>query len=139
MRPLSFMLPASLCLLAAGTGAQNLPYPHDTAPISTVQVSAPVRGTWVRPDQARLIAGAYDMSNGWYLRVRTAPRYIEATIDNEKPIRLVPVAPYKFVSGDGTVTMHFNEGNWGDEMSMSYMPDRRTAQVVVLSSRVAQR
>lgn len=139
MRPLSITLSASLLALAAGAGAQDLPYPHDTASTSTVQVSAPARGTWVRPEQAQLIAGSYDMSNGWHMKVRTAPRYIDATIDQQKPIRLIAVAPYRFVSGDGSVTMSFNEGNWGDEMSMSYMPDRRTAQVVVLSSRVAQR
>lgn len=133
------MLPASLSLLAAGAGAQNLPYPQHTAPMSTVQVSAPVRGTWVRPEQAQLIAGTYDMSNGWSMRVRTAPRHIDATIDDRQPIRLIPVSPYKFVSGDGNVTMHFNQGIWGDEMVMSYIPDRRTAQVVVLSSRMAQR
>lgn len=139
MRPLSFILPTSLFLLASGTLAQGLPYPHDTAPISTVQVSAPVRGTWVRPDQVGQIAGSYDMSNGWYLQVRTAPRYIDASIDRQPPIRLVQVSPYKFVSGDGNVTMRFNEGNWGDEMVMSYVPDPRVAQVVTLSSRMAQR
>lgn len=139
MRPLTLLLPASL-LLASSAFAQSLPYPRaDTDAISTVTVTAPARALRIQPDEAYIIGGTYEMSNGWYMRVRTATRYIDATIDNEKPIRLIPVAPYKFVSGDGTVTMHFNEGNWGDEMSMSYMPDRRTAQVVVLSSRVAQR
>lgn len=62
------------------------------------------------------------MSNGWYLRVGTASCDIDATIDHQKPIRLIPVAPCKFVSGDGNVTMSFNEGKWGDEMSMSIYP-----------------
>lgn len=139
MRPLSSCLSAAALLCAAGAGAQTLPYPQDTLPSSTVQVTAPARGTWVRPEQARQIAGAYDMSNGWYMRVRTATRHIDVTIDEQKPLRLVPVAPYRFVSGDGNVTMEFNRGNWGDEMMMSYVPDRRTAQVVVLTSRIAQR
>lgn len=140
MRNLSLLLPASLLLLVTNTGAQTLPYPQpDTAPISTVQVTAPTRVAWIRPDQARQIGGAYEMSNGWHLRVETARRYITATIDDEKPIRLIPVSRYKFVSGDRNVTMEFNRGSWGDEMMMSYVPDRLTAQVVVLSSRMAQR
>jgi len=139
MRLFPMLLPAALLLSAAGAGAQNLPYPDDIAPGSTVQVSAPARTSWVRPEQARQIAGAYDMSNGWTLSVRARSDYIDATIDNEKPIRLIPVAPYTFVSVNRQVTMEFNRGSFGDEMSMSYVPDRRTAQVVVLSSRVAQR
>jgi hypothetical protein len=35
--------------------------------------------------------------------------------------------------------MEFNRGEAGDEMLMSYRPDPRLAQVVVISSRLAQR
>ena len=139
MRPL-VLLPASL-LLAASAGAQNLPYPRvdDTAAMSTVQVTAPPKTVRIRPDQAQIVKGTYAMSNGWYLKVRTGQRHIDATIDNERPMRLYAVAPYKFASSDGNVNMEFNRGTWGDDMLMSYKPDPRLAQVIVISTEVAQR
>ena len=139
MRPLSLLIPASLLAIASSTGAQTLPYPQPDTAMSTVQVTAP-KTVRIRADQAYQIGGTYEMSNGWYLKVRTAQRHIDATIDQEKPMRLLAVAPYKFASQDGSVTMDFNQGHWGEEMSMSYIPDPRLARVVVLSSTpIAQR
>lgn len=139
MRPL-FLFPASLLLLATGADAQTMPYPPaDTAPIASVQVSAAGTGTRIRPREAEKISGGYDMSNGWYLRVFTSSRYIDAIIDDRQPIRLLAVAPYRFVSGDGNVTMDFNRGQDGEDMRMSYVPDLRLGQRVVLESRLAQR
>lgn len=139
MRPLTLLLPASL-LLASSAFAQSLPYPRaDTDAISTVTVTAPARALRIQPDEAYIIGGTYEMSNGWYMRVRTATRYIDATIDNEKPIRLHAVAPYKFESRDGNVAMEFNRGTDGNDMLMSYVPDPRLAQRVVISSTLAQR
>lgn len=79
------------------------------------------------------------MSNGWSLKVRPATRYIDATIDTEKPLRLAAVSPDKFISGDGNVTMEFNLGEAGDEMRLSYVPAAGLAQVVVRSVPMAQR
>lgn len=140
MRTLSLLLPASLLVLATNTLAQALPYPQpDTALISTVQVTAPIKPVLLREDQTRQIVGSYAMSNGWSLKVRATRRYIDATIDSEKPIRLVALSPDKFVSGDGNVTMEFNQGSVGDEMTMNYVPDRRFAEIVTISSSMAQR
>jgi hypothetical protein len=140
MRSLSLLLPASLLVLASSAAAQVLSYPQpDTAPISTVQVTAPIKTVLLREDQARQIVGSYAMSNGWSLKVRAGRRYIDATIDSEKPMRLVALSPDKFVSGDGNVTMEFNQGAVGDEMVMSYVPDRRFAERVTISSLMAQR
>ena len=134
-----FLLPASL-LLAASTGAQTLPYPHaETDQMSTVSVKAPPKAIRVRPDQAEMIGGSYAMSNGWRLKVRTGSRHIYATIDNEEPMRLYAVAPYKFASADGNVNMEFNRGSEGQDMLMSYVPDQRLGQVVVITSTIAQR
>lgn len=131
---------ASLLLPSAGAAAQTMPYPPaDTAPIASVQVSAPAKSVRIRTDEAERISGAYEMSNGWHLRVLTSARYIDAIIDKEKPIRLAAVAPYRFVSGDGNVTMDFNRGSSGDDMRMSYVPDLRLGQRVVLESTLAQR
>lgn len=139
MRPLFLMLPLSL-LLASGAQSQNLPYPpSDDESMQTVQVTAPPRSIRVRDDEARQIAGVYEMSNGWRLNVRTSARYIDASIDRQKPIRLVAVAPYKFASRDGNVTMHFNQGHWGDDMTMSYVPAPRMARIVISSAPLAQR
>lgn len=140
MRPFSVLLPASLLVLASGALAQTAPYPQTAdEPISTVQVTAPVKAMPIFRDQAEQLAATYAMSNGWRLRVKPASRHINAVIDDEKPIRLVQVERDKFVSADGRVTMRFNLGEWGDDMTMSYVAGQDLAQVIVLSSRMAQR
>ncbi|WP_292044642.1 hypothetical protein [Massilia sp. UBA6681] len=134
------LLAASLLLSATGADAQTMPYPPaDTAPIASVQVSAPSKAARIRAAEAEKISGAYDMSNGWYLRVLTSAHYIDAIIDDNKPIRLAAIAPYRFVSGDGNITMDFKRGSDGADMRMSYVPDLRLGQRVVLESRLAQR
>lgn len=134
------LLAASLLLPATGADAQTMPYPPaDTSPIASVQVSAPSKSLRIRTAEAEKISGAYEMSNGWHLRVLTSARYIDAIIDDEKPIRLAAIAPYRFVSGDGNITMDFNRGADGQDMRMSYVPDLRLGQRVVLVSRLAQR
>ena len=139
MRPLFLLIPASL-LLAASALAQELPYPQpDSAALSTVKVNAPFRTVWLSDEHARELAGRYEMSNGWQLKVRTSARFIDATIDTQKPMRLFHVEQDRFVSSDGSVAMRFNQGDAGDEMTMRYVPDPRMAQVVVISSRMAQR
>lgn len=140
MRPITLLLPASVLALASSAGAQTLPYPpSDTESIPTVQVTGAARVPRIREDQAYKIGGFYAMSNGWYLRVRTASRYIDAAIDNQNPIRLRPVAPYRFASTDGNVRMEFNLGEAGDDMRMSYVPGPGLAQVVLTSAPIAQR
>ncbi len=141
MRPLSVLLSASLLALAAGAGAQTTAYPQtDSSAMSTVQVGAPTRIVRLRADQARQVAGSYEMSNGWFLKVRPTARHIDATIDREQPIRLVPVSPDKFVSADGNVIMEFNRGDSGEDMIMSYVLDPRLAMTrVTVSARMAQR
>ena len=144
MRPLSCLQSslfcASLCLLASSAPAQTIPYPQAAAePMSTVQVSAPVKAMLIFPHQAEQLAATYAMSNGWRLKVRTGSRHIYATIDSEEPMRLYAVAPYKFASADGNVNMEFNRGAEGQDMLMSYVPDQRLGQVVVISSTLAQR
>lgn len=135
MRPMSLFIPASLLALASGASAQTVPTaPPDPSAISSVQVTAPAKTIRIREDQAYQIGGTYAMSNGWYLKVRPAKRHIDATIDNDKQLRLLAVAPYKFVSADGNVAMEFNLGSYGDDMVMSYVPDPRLAQRVVISS-----
>lgn len=139
MRRLSFLIPASLLALAASAGAQTQPYPlPDTAPISTVTVTAPTKGVRLRPDEVRQVAGVYDMSNGWKLDVRGKPEYIDATIDTEKPMRLKAVSKDKFVSGDGNVTMEFNQGT-GDEMKLTYVPDPSKPSMVSIPAHKAKR
>ena len=140
MRLLSSTLLSSLLVLACGASARTMPYPQpDAEPASTVRVSAPAALAYVSEVQARQITGSYAMSNGWHLKVNAAARYIDARIDNEKPMRLRAVPGGKFVSRDGSVTMQFNQGDMGGDMTMSYIPDARLAQAVVISSRMAQR
>ena len=138
MRPLSFLIPASLLVLAASAGAQTQPYPTDTAPITTVTVTAPAKPIKLRTDELKQIAGSYAMQNGWTLDVRGYPQYIDATIDNEKPIRLRAVSKTKFVSGDGNVVMEFNQGT-GDDMKLSYVPDPSKPSMVSIPAQRTKR
>jgi hypothetical protein len=143
MRPLSLLISASLLALAAGAGAQTQTqtqtYPlADTAPISTVTVTGQAKAARLRPDEVRQIAGNYDMANGWHMEVRGKPEYIDATIDTEKPMRLKAVSKNKFVSGDGNVTMEFNQGS-GDDMRLSYVPDPSKPSMVSIPAQKAKR
>ena len=140
MRPLNFLLPASLLVLASSAGAQSMPYPQaDLASNQVVEVTAPARQVILHDDEARQVEGTYAMSNGWRMKVQATQRYVYAAIDRQKPLRLRAVSKDKFVSADGNVAMEFNQGDLGDDMTMSYVPDPRLAQVVVISARVAQR
>ena len=139
MRPLSLLIPASLLVLAVGAGAQTQPYPPpDTAPVSSVTVTAPAKAIRLMPDEVKQIAGTYDMANGWRLEVRGKPTYIDATIDTEKPMRLKAVSRNKFVSGDGNVIMEFNQGG-ADDMKMSYVPDPSKPSMVSIPAQRAKR
>ena len=139
MRPLSLLIPASLLVLATSAGAQTQPYPRpDTAPITTVTVTAPAKEIRLRTDELKQIAGSYAMQNGWQLDVRGYPQYIDATIDNEKPIRLRAVSKNKFVSGDGNVVMEFNQGT-GDDMKLSYVPDPSKHSLVSIPAQRTKR
>lgn len=140
MRKLSILLPATLFVIATSSGAQIMPYPQDdTAPVSTVVVTPAAKPVRIDEDQARQIAGTYNLSNGWRMKVSPGSRTIATTIDKQKPMRLLAISPYKFASGDGRVVMEFGRGEAGDEMTMSYAPDPRLADMVTISSAVAQR
>jgi hypothetical protein len=123
MRPISFLFPATLFVLACSASARTMPYPQPDAESGpSVQVSAPGPAAFITEDKASQISGSYAMSNGWHMKVQTSSRYIDARIDDQKPMRLRAVSGDKFVSRDGSVTMQFNQGEYGDDMTMSYVP-----------------
>ena len=155
MRSLSLMVPASLLLLAAShagaqtqaqaqtqTQTQTEAYPlTEPEQTSRVQVTAPPRAFQFWEYEAEFISGAYAMSNGWRMKVDSSRDGIVAQIDKERPMRLVAVSENKYASRDGNVWMEFNRGTGGADMLMSYVPNTRTAQVIVVTatSRLAQR
>lgn len=140
MRPLSLALAGSLLLLVADAAAQNRQYPVTTdTPMSSVAVSAPARSFRLYQEHLDAVRGVYALSNGWRLKVDTAAGGIDARIDGRPRMRLVAVSPDRYVSRDGNVTMEFNRGDTGDDMLMSYVPDPRLAQVVVVRATLAQR
>jgi len=142
MRPSSLLLSASLLVLSASACANTMPYPDAETPVtgSTVQVIAPAAPVYIPDGMVEQIRGAYALSNGWRLKVeKVSRRNIEARIDQQKPMRLRAISEDTFVSANGMVTMRFNQGESGSDMAMSYVPDARLAQVVTISSRVAQR
>jgi hypothetical protein len=153
MRSLSLMVPASLLLLAAShsgaqtqaqaqTQTQTEAYPlTEPEQTSRVQVTAPPRAFQFWEYEAEFISGAYAMSNGWHMKVDPSSDGIVAQIDKERPMRLVAVSENKYASRDGNVWMEFNRGTGGGDMLMSYVPNTRTAQVIVVTAtaRLAQR
>lgn len=140
MRSLFLTVPASLLLLVSGAGTQAQDYPlNEPEPASQVQVRAPARPFQFWEYDAEAIKGAYALSNGWRMKVDSSAEGIVARIDRQPPMRLVGVAPDRFVTRDGNVRMDFNRGERGDDMVMSYVPDTRTAQVVVVTATLAQR
>jgi hypothetical protein len=139
MRLSSLFFSSALLLLASDALAQAGTTPSaDTAPISTVQVAAPMRSFRLDPEQARSVSGYYEMSNGWRMKVRASSRYLDAAIGQDAPVRLVAVSPDKFMTQDGNVTMEFNRGALGDDMLMTYL-DPRLGQLVTVTSQLAQR
>ena len=142
MRPSSLLLSACFLVLSASASANTMPYPDAETPVSgsTVQVTAPAAPVFIHDGVAEQIRGTYGLSNGWRLKVEhVSRRYIDARIDNQKTMRLHAVSEDRFVARNGNVTMQFNQGESGDDMTLSYVPDARLAQVVVVSSRMAQR
>jgi nitrogen fixation protein len=132
-------IPLSLLLAASHATAQSQDYPLTDAPVSTVLVTAPLHGVFVSPEQTDQVKGNYAMSNGWRLHVRPAARGIVARIDDERPMRLIAVSADRYVTADGNVAMEFNGGDFGDDMTMSYVPSSRVADVIVIRSTVAAR
>jgi hypothetical protein len=142
MRTLSLILSPCLLLLASGASAQTQHYPlTEPESISRVEVVAQSKSFQFREYEAEAISGAYAMSNGWRMKVDPASDGIVAQIDKQRPIRLVALSPDRYASADGNVSMEFNRGPLGDDMLMSYVPDSRTAQVIVVTAKttLAQR
>lgn len=139
MRPLILILPLSL-LLASNAGAQSQhPQPAGAQPASRVEVTAPERPFEFWGSDAEWVAGGYKLSNGWRLKVDAASDGIVAQVGKGHPIRLVAVSRDRYVSADGNMSMDFNQGTDGDEMMMSYVPDARSAQVIVATATMAPR
>jgi hypothetical protein len=137
MRLLTLAVPASLLLVASHALAQSGNYPTpDSAPISTVQVTAPFL---LSDSEAEAVSGKYAMSNGWRLKVEPASSGIVAQIDRQRPVKLIAVTADKFVSRDGNVTMDFNRGEDRDEMVMTYVPDTNLAVRYVFTTTLAAR
>ncbi|WP_371762487.1 hypothetical protein [Massilia sp.] len=136
MRPLSLMLIPVLLVSASGTQAQTLA-PDD--PVAVVQVKPMDGPCRLRNEQARQIAGTYEMSNGWSVDVRPDMRHVDVLIDRNRPLRLLAISPRKFVSGDGNVTMEFSRGNDENDMTLRYVPGVGMAEVVLTSVSIAQR
>jgi len=64
------------------------PARYHVAPNQTVEVTPPAGTVRLRNDQAEQIGGVYDMANGWSVLVRAAARYVDVTIDGNRPMRL---------------------------------------------------
>jgi hypothetical protein len=139
MRPLYLILPVSL-LLASNAGAQAQQAPQtEPGSVSQVQVTAEAPPFQFRDYEAEAISGGYKMSNGWRLKVDPSADGIVAQIDKRHPVRLVAVSRDMYISRDGSVAMEFNRGPQAEDMLMSYVPDSRTAERIVVSSTLAQR
>jgi len=150
MRSLPLILCPALLLAVAGAGAQEAAQAQSQAPsqdypltqpesISRVEVVAQPRAFEFREYEAEAISGGYKMSNGWRMKVDPSSDGIVAQIDKQHPIKLVALSRDLYATRDGNVTMEFNRGPLGEDMLMSYVPQSRTAQRVVVTTTLAQR
>jgi len=136
MRPMSLLFIPALLVLATGTQAQTL-QPDD--PVAVVQVK-PFDGPYrLRNEQARQIAGMYEMSNGSSVEVRPDMRHVDVVVDRNRPMRLLAMSPRTFVSGDGSTTLEFSRGNDDNDMTLRYVPGVGLAEVVLTSASFVQR
>lgn len=136
---LAMAIAVPVILFTADAAAQARQQSLGSAPMSSVQVTAPAQAFRVYQDDLDAVRGAYAMSNGWRLQVSPAPGGISAQIGRQRAMRLVAVSPDKYASHDGNVTMEFNRGRSGDDMVMTYVPDPRMAEVIVVKATLAQR
>jgi len=139
MRPLTLAIAASGLMLVADAAAQSRYPVTDSEAISSVQVRAPARTVRVYQEHLDALRGVYVMSNGWRMKVSSAAGGISARIDQQPPMHLFALSPDRYATRDGKVTMEFNPGDRGGDMLMSYLPDPRLAQTVVLRATLAQR
>jgi len=140
MRPSPLLFFPALLMLASSTRAQALqPVEPGSVSIAVVEVK-PVDGPYrLRNEQARQIAGMYEMSNGWAIDVRPDMRHVDVVINRNRPLRLLAISSRKFVSGDGNMTMEFSRGNDDNDMTLRYVPGTGLAEVVLTSASFAQR
>jgi hypothetical protein len=133
---MSLIFIPALLVLASGTQAQTL---QPGEPVAVVQVK-PADGPYrLRNEQARQIAGMYEMSNGSSVEIRPDMRHVDVVIDRNRPMRLLAMSSRKFVSGDGNVTLEFSRGNDDNDMTLRYVPGTGLAEVVLTSASFAQR
>jgi hypothetical protein len=137
MRPCILIFPVALLLAShAGAQAQLAQSPSPVSP-ARVEVTAPEQPFLFLSNEAEWISGGYKLSNGWKMNVDPTSDGILAQIGKRRPVRLIAVSRDRYVSRDGNMSMEFNRGALGDEMLMSYVPDERTAQVIVVTATMA--
>lgn len=109
--------------------------------LSEVQVRGQTRRHTLDPYEARQVAGAYALSNGWTMRVIPRSGYVLLSINEGRPTRMYAQSANKFASDDGNIAAVFNLGPWGDDVVMSYVPDSRLSdqRVVVGTAALAAR
>jgi hypothetical protein len=133
---MSLIFIPALLVLTPGAQAQTL-QPDD--PVAVVQVK-PTDGPYrLRNEQARQIAGMYEMSNGSSVEVRPDMRHVDVVVDRNRPMRLLAISSRKFVSGDGSTTLEFSRGNDDNDMTLRYVPGVGLAEVELTSTSFVQR
>jgi hypothetical protein len=139
MRLIALTVPFALMSAANVSAQMQLTPTSESRSDTRVEVTAPEKPFRFLEYEAEWISGGYKLSNGWDMKVAPSSTGIVARIDKRHPIRLIAVSRDKYVSSDGSMSMEFNQGLQSDEMMMSYVPDQRTAQVIIATATMAQR
>jgi hypothetical protein len=115
MRPLpSVLLFAGLVLLAAPAALAH-PHPDDAVPRYHIIL-------W--PNEARLVYGTYELSNGDVLKVSRSGRHFWAEMGYTGRIEIVPVDWYVFVEKGGNLRFTFIPYGFPDEVKISGLAER---------------
>jgi hypothetical protein len=123
MKILTLVTLAALCAAAPAIQAQEPEQDRVIVPLPPSELRIELPDTYKKmwPDQYEAYKGAYNLSNGQTLSIRSFGTNMVAYIDNDKWHKLVAVAPNTFVALDRQLKMEINLLDDGDANGWVHM------------------
>ncbi|NGZ87379.1 hypothetical protein [Duganella aceris] len=123
MKIITLVTLAAMFAVVPATQAQQQEQDRVIVPLPPVEQSIELPASYKKmwPDQYEAYKGAYNLSNGQTLSIRSFGTNMVAYIDNEKWHKLVAVAPNTFVALDRQLKMEINLHDDGDANGWVHM------------------